>query len=148
MDKLDCLPAVLRGLVIVKTHDERERRHPVILIERLDAVLDYPMPLLWSVRRELPIRNLPMSLMLPVSKPHWIPMWLSGLDLIIFETLGMSLSSAIAPARVPCVGFVCSMPVAIMPLNSSSIASLFGCMFLVVLGFRPYTKMSSLWTQA
>ncbi len=58
MDKLDCLPAVLRGLVIVKTHDERERRHPVILIERLDAVLDYPMPLVWSVRRELPIRIL------------------------------------------------------------------------------------------
>src|ERR687895_2328622 len=80
---------------------------------------------------------LPMSLMLPVSKPHWIPMWLSGPALIILDTLGMSFSSAIAPASVPWVGFVCSMPVAMIPLNSSSRASLLGCMFFVVLGFRP-----------
>src|ERR671924_1363868 len=80
---------------------------------------------------------LPMSLMLPVSKPHWMPMWLSGLALIILDTLGISLSSAIAPASVPWVGFVCSMPVAMIPLNNSSRASRLGCMFFVVLGLRP-----------
>src|SRR5579883_2153255 len=91
---------------------------------------------------------LPISRVHPVSNPHCMPIWLLGPALIILETLGINLSSAIAPANVPWVGLVCSMPVAIIPLNSSSIASLFGCMFFVVLGFNPYTKISSLWIHA
>ena len=85
-----------------------------------------------------------ISLMLPVSKPHCMPVRLSGPERIIFDIFGRSFSSAMAPASVPCVGFVCSTPVDIMALNKSSIASLFGSIFLAVCGSIPYTNISSL----
>ena len=58
MDKLDSLPAVLWRLVVVKPHDKRESRDPIVLVERLDAVFYHPMPLVRPVWRELPVRIL------------------------------------------------------------------------------------------
>src|ERR671916_1247230 len=51
----DRLPAVLLCLVVVKTHNERECRNPVVLIECLNSRLDYPVPLFRLVWGELPI---------------------------------------------------------------------------------------------
>jgi len=73
-----------------------------------------------------------------------MPVRLDGEDLIVLDMLGISLSSAIAPASVPCVGFVWPTPVDIIASKSSSRASLLGAMFFVVEGSMPYTKMSSL----
>ena len=89
-----------------------------------------------------------MSLRLPVSKPHCIPMRLSGLARIIDDSSGMRRSSAMAPASVPWVGLVCCTPVDMMAVKSSTRASRLGSMPLAVRGSMPYTKMSSLCTQA